>query len=110
MPAYALLEHAVGEDVTATVTFTTVTAIAGWAIKFTVQDRDGNVQFTKVTGGGITITDGVNGIFTVAILRADTSSLAAGSYRYDIWRTDSGSERELTAGEYRLNRSVSGGV
>ncbi len=89
-----------GEDVT--ITFPPASPggpISGWTLAFAVKSAPGGtVQFTKTP----TITDGPNGIITVAIASADTASLAAGVYWYELRRTDPGAVTELTVGNLTL--------
>jgi len=53
-------------------------------------------------GSGITIIDGPTGRVDVAIPDADTTGLAAGSYVYDVKRTNDGAESILAHGSLTL--------
>lgn len=93
-----------GEDITLTVTMSPVTNITGWTLQFMVKKQygDATAQITKTVGSGITITDATNGVFTVAIARADTSGLDPGVYVFDIQRTNAGNQTVLTIGNLTL--------
>jgi ABC-type sulfate transport system permease subunit len=90
-----------------TVTMVPATTIAGWAITFTlkVRDRSGAALITRTVGSGITITDAVNGVFTVLLTAANTT-LTPGVYSYDIRRTDAGSATTLTYGFITIRPGV----
>lgn len=85
-----------GESVTLTFTAVTTTAITGWTLTFTCKrfHTDTAALFTLTP----TITDGVNGVFTVSLTPAQTTTLMTylQSYCCDVWRTDSGSETLLS--------------
>jgi hypothetical protein len=91
-----------GEDVTVTFTMDPAEAVTGWALAFYVRARPEYGSAALVTrttaAGGITITDGPGGVFAVAVPAASTLALPVGRYRYDVWRTDSGSEVMLAYG------------
>jgi len=90
-----------GEDVTVTDTMSPATNITGWSLAFTVRKNYGDPNpalIAKTVGAGITITNATNGVFTIAIARADTASLTPGVYVYDVQRTDAGNETVLTIG------------
>lgn len=98
-----------GEDVVLTVTLTPPTNITGWSLTFTVKNNlGGTTEVTKDNGGtgGISITSAGNGIFTVTILRSDTTGLAIQAYVYDIRRTDSGNNTVLAFGCINLRQEV----
>jgi len=82
-----------GEDVTVTVTISG-TNITGWNLKFYILQT----TISKTVGSGITITDGVGGVFTITLARADTLTLLSDKYAYDIWREDIGAYRKLGHG------------
>lgn len=99
---------------------TEVIDITTWAISFMVksypQDADGSAVITKTTSSGITI----NGTFnvnpstntqqaTVTIADTDTSSLAPGTYYWEMKRTDNGNETVLAYGKLELLASVHAG-
>lgn len=73
--------------------------ITGWALTFTVAaDYDAATKLLTKAG---TIVDGPNGKASVA-LTATEMNIAIGSYRYDLWRTDTGQQRPLAVGVFRV--------
>jgi len=92
-----------GEDVVLDFQLSPVEDITGWTLSLKVADTlGGSVQFTKSP----TITDGPRGKFRTTIASADTASLTAGRYTWDVRRTDSGSKATLAHGEINLLREV----
>jgi hypothetical protein len=93
-----------GEDVTLTVTMSPATNITGWTLAFTVKQKYGDAiaVVSKSTSSGITITDAVNGVFTVTIASADTNLLDQQGYVYDIQRTNAGNRTVLAIGNLTL--------
>jgi hypothetical protein len=77
--------------------------ISGWSIQWMLrQSPDSDAVFmTKATGSGITITDGVNGIFQVVVSAEDTLLITpgAGTYWHSAKRTDADVEDVLVFGE-----------
>lgn len=67
-------------------------SVSGWAVRFRLRDRAGDVAIEATLGDGITCTDGTAGVWEVAITEADTDDLAEGMYDWSFWRTDDGSE------------------
>ena len=72
---------------------TAVENITGAAITFALSKQAGNVTspkpagaalVTKTVGSGITITDGPNGRADVVLAPADSASLPAGVYYYEV--------------------------
>lgn len=96
-----------GEAVTYTCTHqtsagtTTAIDISGWTITATARDETGAAVLSK-TG---TVTSGVNGTYTIAVTHAD-SLLVPRAYRFDIWRTDSGSEKLMGVGTWTITGEV----
>jgi hypothetical protein len=87
-----------GEDVTLTVTMRPLTNISGWSVTFTCKRRPADAALiTKAA----TVTDPANGVFTIALASADTTSpgVPAGEYLYDIFRTDAGAMTCLALGK-----------
>ena len=105
----------IGEDKTLPVTIyqsngTTAQDVTGWAISFMLKkratDADVAAKVTKTTVSGIALTTPASGLITVSIADTDTDGLAAGSYRYEIKRTDAGFETVLTSGACVLRQAV----
>jgi hypothetical protein len=98
-----------GEAVVLTVTMDTPPAggISGWALAFYLKKAytDAVALVTKTSGSGITVTDAVNGVFTVTLATADTDQ-TPGNYVYDVWRTDSGQETALAHGRFSIGPAV----
>lgn len=97
---------------------TTIREITGWALSFLVKrkatDADVDAVITKTTaGGGIVISGTFNATpasntqkATVSIADTDTDSLTAGVYRWELKRTDAGSEARIAYGTIVLNQTV----
>lgn len=83
----------------------TLQDITGWALSFDLCNSAFVSQINKTSGSGITITDPTNGVLQVAIDDVDTDSLEPASYRYELKRTDSGSESVLAHGFAVLQRA-----
>lgn len=75
-----------------------VTDITGWTLRVRVYTAAGSLLYTLTEGAGITVDDAEAGEYTWSLTAAQTTSMGAGSFRYDVWRTDSGSEAELANG------------
>jgi hypothetical protein len=88
-----------GEDVTLSFTMDPVVDITGWTLTFSVRNYAG-VVFTKTA----TVTSAVDGTFTIAVVDTDSDSLIPGTYLYDVWRTDEGSERVVAIGSFVVNK------
>lgn len=84
-----------GEDRLIEVTMSPVTDITGWTLLLSVRGV-GGALFTK-SG---TITSAEDGTFTFTLADDDTANLKPGYYTYDVWRTDSGSERVVAIGNF----------
>lgn len=67
---------------------TTPTSITGATVRWVMFNRAGSIVLDKTNGSGVTITNGVGGVFEVALLPADTVSLSAGLYRHEGEVTD----------------------
>ena len=91
-----------GEDLTLTFTMDPAQAITGWALAFYVRARPEYGAAPLVTrttaAGGVTITDGPGGVFSVTVPAATTLALPISRYRFDVWRVDSGYETVLAYG------------
>lgn len=96
MPATNPITIYRGEDITLTFTMDPVVDITGWDIEFNVE-MSGGQAITKTA----TVTNGPNGVFTVALLTTDTD-LRPGIYQYDAWRMDDGSSRPLAVGTFTI--------
>lgn len=85
----------------------TIQNITGWSIQFVLHQTNSEVTlFSYSTAqGGVTITDGANGVLTVDIEGTDTSGLPEGNYVYKIARSDPGAITILTTGTLTLRAS-----
>lgn len=85
------------------------TTISGWSIKFDLMYRFGSPQpiiskylasgYTGVSG--ITLVDGVKGIFNVSLYPLEVSGLDPQNLAYQTYRTDSGAQTAINGG-FRL--------
>jgi hypothetical protein len=96
---------------------TTCREITGWGLSFMVKrkfsDADLSALVTKTVGSGITISgsfdedpDTNTQVATVTIADTDTDSLNTGVYRYELKRTDAGSEARVSFGTITFNQTV----
>lgn len=84
------------------------TALTGYALSFMIKQRatdaDAAALVTLTTAGGaISISSAVA---TVSVADTDTDGLDAGTYAWELKRTDAGSEAVLGYGQLRLIRGV----
>jgi hypothetical protein len=95
-----------GEDVLLTFTEQPVpTNITGWTITFRIKVQLADVSSLLTIAG--TVTDGPNGVYTVAISASqNTSVLTAGQYFHSVIRTDSGSVAVLSEGPVTVNSTA----
>jgi hypothetical protein len=97
-----------GESLSLNFSPATPTSITGWAIGFYVSRVGaaaglGVPLLSLATGGsGVAITNGAAGLFTATITSAQSLTLGAGRYWYDVWRTDAGSEMVIASGELKI--------
>lgn len=103
----------IGEDKSITDTIyqsdgTTPQNVTGWAISFLLKRSAADVapKVTKTTADGIALTTPGSGLITITIADTDTASLKAGTYLYEIKRTDDGFETVLTHGSCLLRTAV----
>lgn len=94
----------VGEDRTLTFTLRdqntgVIQNITGWTLQWKLEPAQG--QAASVTKSG-TVTDGPNGVCTVALAAADTAGLSGGNYFHHLDRTDSGFAGVWSAGPFAL--------
>ena len=82
----------------------TLTNITGWAVSFVVHaySNPNITYFTKTVGSGVTISNGLAGLLTVAIEDGDVTSVPPGLYQWRLERTDAGSEFVIGIGSYSL--------
>lgn len=85
-----------GEDLDLNFTLDPAEDITGWTIVFTARTDSG-----VLTKPG-TVVDGPNGKFDVTLDDVDTDGVKPGHYAYDVWRTDTGSERVLAIGTLKI--------
>lgn len=86
-----------GEDALLLFAMLPVEDITGWTIALTVRGASG-VLITKSAD----IESAEDGTFSFTLDSDDTAELRAGTYAYDVWRTDDGSEHVIAIGEFSL--------
>jgi hypothetical protein len=104
MPARADTDITLYRGEVRTLSLTLGVDITGYSLRFSVVSTlDSATKWvTKTTGGGgITVVDAATGHITISMDSADTQSVPAGGYFYDLWRSDA-SDRPLTVGKFRL--------
>lgn len=85
-----------GESILLQFTMSPIEDITDWTIEFTVE---GSPQTPKKIQKPATVTDGPSGLFEVTLTAVETD-LRVGSYQYDAFRTDVGSQRALAVGAF----------
>lgn len=100
----------IGTDITLQFSMTTATNVSGWTVVLTFKknasDNTPIKQYSTATGG-LSITDGANGVWSAPMSRADTLLFAPpGTYVYDLERTDNGSATVLSYGFFQTDRKV----
>lgn len=81
-----------------------VQVITGWTIQFKLGPSQGSAATLTIAA---TVTDGPNGICTVALTAANLTTAGAGKHFYTLHRTDVGSERILAYGDFAVNARLS---
>lgn len=96
-----------GEDITIRVTVAGSGDISGWTLQCDVKSTGGGAAIiSKTTGDGITITDGPNRIFEIALSDTDTEKLAGSEYKWGVKRMDADQEAGLAKGLITMGDSV----
>jgi len=89
-----------GEAVTINFTMAPVEDISTWALQFTVTKTPNKVE--KMLGPlPMGIVSGVLGTFQIA-LTEEQLDIKPGSYRFDVWRTDEGTEQVKAIGVFLI--------
>lgn len=92
-----------GEALQLNFTMTPVTDLTSWTIVFTL--RKNATDAVSILSINATIVSAPAGTFRISLTKAQTS-LVAGTYQYDIFRTDAGSEACLSIGTFVINQDV----
>jgi hypothetical protein len=83
---------------------TTPVNITGWTITFTLKRKSTDTAaLLTVTGA---VVSGSAGTYTISLTHAQTAALYAGTYTYDIQRTDAGSEAVISIGTFTVSQEV----
>lgn len=98
MPIAQTIKIFRGEDIVLHFTMDPVEDITGWTISFTVA-KNYNTS-TKVTQATAVLTSGPLGTFDVYLPKSVTEGIEPETYKYDVWRTNSGEERILSIGDF----------
>lgn len=85
-----------GEAFTPTFTMSPVEDITGWTVVGTVKRHSSDAVALLTISGSI--TDASGGVFIVSFTAANTTTLGPGTFAYDVWRTNAGSEAVLSIG------------
>ena len=93
-----------GEDLALNFTMTPLTDITGWTMSCRVKPAGADSPILLTISA--TITSAPAGTFAVAVTAAQTTTLPAGAYSYDVWRTDSGSAAVLALGTLTMAGTV----
>ena len=85
------------EAVTITATMDPATNVTGWTFALNIRSAGSLLSGYPVTTFSITAAG--DGVFTVSLTSTQTAAFAAGAvYNWDIWRTNSGAEKQLAFG------------
>ena len=91
-----------GEAINIDFTITTdYSDISLWTITFTVKTQGGVSKISQVC----TVMDGLDKTVRLALTH-DQLNIPAGTYTYDLWRTDVGSETCLRFGKFYLTQET----
>lgn len=91
------IEIYLGEDVELPFSYTPAEDISGWTLLMTVRGSGISLEVDGV------IDNAVDGTFTFTLMAEDYETIfRAGSYSYDVWRTDAGSQRCIAAGLFTI--------
>lgn len=83
---------------------TTPVNITGFTLELTVKKK--GTDTAVVLQAAAAITDPTNGFYQFEFTHAQTVGLNAGTYTYDIQRTDAGSETVLAVGTFTVTQEV----
>lgn len=83
---------------------TPLTDISGWTISFELKSQA--TDTTALLTIAASLTTPTLGLFTVTVSAAQTLTLLAGQYVYDVWRTDTGFADALALGSFAMKSSV----
>jgi len=89
-----------GEAVTVNFTMAPVEDISTWTLQFTVT-KAANKSLKMLGPLSMSIISGVLGTFKIA-LTEEQLDIAPGSYRFDVWRTDEGTEQVKAIGVFLI--------
>jgi hypothetical protein len=93
-----------GEALTIDFTLTTAAeTLDGWNVRFTARDPRTRAIAIQMD---LTVLDAEAKTVRLALTHAITQRVAAGSYPYDIWRIDEGSETCLRFGTFHLTQET----
>lgn len=70
----------------------------GWTLVCTIRGLDG----TSILAPTVTAINESTGEYRVTLTRTQTSAIKEGVYKWDIWRTNSGGERQLARGTFEI--------
>jgi hypothetical protein len=91
----------------------TAQPVSGWNFVFLLKrnkkDPDSAAALRLETGvspAQIAITDGPGGVVTVSVLKANSATLRAGLYYFELKRTDDGERSPVTHGTAILQQSL----
>ena len=76
-------------------------SMSGWTLAYVWREVNGQIAFSKTSGGGgITVGNGsgTNDRATVTIDRTDTAGLRGTRYNWSLWRTDGTDDDALASG------------
>jgi hypothetical protein len=97
------ISFAAYQNITIQVTMSPVTNITGWTLQLNIA-RNGTSILTNTDPS---ITDETNGIFTFTLTSTQTGvTMGVGTFQYNVWRTDVGSETLLAYGLLNVSNTV----
>ncbi len=78
--------------------------IAGWSFGFWAVDQYDSENIISITGT-FAITTAVLGLAYFTVTRASTLTMGGKVFRASLWRTNSGSQKEIASGTWKIMRT-----
>lgn len=98
------LSCAAGQAITYTVSPPQPANVTNQTFAWNLYDASGNILVQLTNGNGITITDPINGVFSITLTAANTLQ-TPGKYNWDFWRIDAGFQDQLASGSFTIEPS-----
>ncbi len=80
--------------------------VTGWTFALYGTDQQLSTNTLSISNSSFSIITAASGIVRVSLARATTLLYPGVTFRCAIWRTNSGSQRELCTGDLKIRRTV----